>query len=177
MNAEVPEGAGGPGLFRSPVARAVLALGFGVVAFVLVAALSQRPPKRSELVEDTATLRGLAGALIRARSPLAPDGRLDVYGALESRDARACRSSRAGAGPTLREIEARDYTNFPWQRRRGAFDPEGAPVPILWERSPMEAHAGGLCRIVAYSDGSVRVLVGDEDEAMLEFFRRNPGQE
>ena len=53
MSVEGPGGAGEPGSFRSPVARAVLAVGCGLVAFVLVAALSPRPPKRSELVEDT----------------------------------------------------------------------------------------------------------------------------
>jgi hypothetical protein len=137
-----------------------------------------------ELIEDTATIRDLARALVEARSPVAADGRLDVYGALARAGVAsadlvpACRARRLGSGPTAAEIEARDHGSFPWQRRAGPFDPGASPpVPILWERSPREARAGAPCRIVANSDGSVRVLVGEEDAAMLEFLRSNPGQE
>ena len=39
------------------------------------------------------------------------------------------------------------------------------------------AHHGEACRLVAFSDGYVRILVGAEDAAMQDFFRKNPGQE
>jgi hypothetical protein len=183
MKADGPGGAGGPGFFRSRAARLTLALGFALCAFVLVAALTPRPPIRNvELVEVTTRLRHVADALIRAGAPLAADGRLDAFGALAStgltpeRVVVACSSRRSGKRPTAVEVEARDHANFPWQRRRGAFDPQARPpVPILWEREPTKAPVGGQCRAVAYSDGSVRVLVGDEDAAMLEFFRSDPG--
>jgi hypothetical protein len=189
MKAEGPGGAGVRArerFLRSPVARGVLASGAFLLAFVLVVALAPRPAVPVAtliLMEDTNSLRQLAAILADAGPPLAADGRIDVYGAVLgagfSRDELLtfCRSRRSGRRPTAAEIEARDYANFPWQRRAGPFDPAAAPpVPILWEREPTE-HRGESRRIVAYSDGWVHVLVGDDDEAMQEFLRRNPGQE
>jgi len=187
MKAEGPGGAGvrtRERLLRSPVARGVLASGALLLAFVAVVTLVPRPPvTRTTLLEDVNSLRQLAAILAGAGPPLAADGRIDVYGAVLgagfSRDELLtfCRSRRSVRGPTAAEIEARDYASFPWQRRSGTFDPAAAPpVPILWEREPRE-HRGESCRIVAYSDGRVQVLVGDEDAAMQEFFRRSPGQE
>src|SRR5262245_47180792 len=183
VKADGPRGAGGPEFFRSPVARVVLALGVGLCAFVAVVTMLPQPTVRTtELAQDTSSLRNVAYALIRAAAPLAADGRLDAFGALAAiarpeQVIELCFSARSRKGPTAAEVEARDYANFPWQRRRGAFDPRvRPPVPILWERERMEAPVGDLCRAVAYSDGSVRVLVGDEDAAMIEFFRDNAGQ-
>jgi len=187
MKAEGPGGAGirtrAP-FFRSRVARIVLALGVGVVALVVVSVFWPPRVPSSAVLYDNATLRNLAGALIQAGSPVAADGRLDVYGALGRAGTApadlvaACRSRRSGSGPTATEIEAGDYGSFPWQRRLGALDPKATPpVPILWERSQLPTENGAPCRIVAYSDGSVRGLFDDEDAAMLEFFRLNPGQE
>jgi hypothetical protein len=78
-------------------------------------------------------------------------------------------SPRAGVTPTLTEVVAGDYSNFPYERRRGSFSWGGAPpVPVLRERVAI----GG--RFVVFSDGSLRVL----DEARWrEVLRQNPGQE
>lgn len=187
MKAEGPGGAGVRGrerFFRSPTARVVLLLGVLAVAVVVVSVLRGPDVPSSAIIDDTARLRELAHALIQAGSPIATDGRLDVYGALArtrraSEDlVAACSARRSGPGPTAAEIEAGDYATFPWQRRLGPFDPRvSPPVPILWERSPLPTGDGTRFRVVAYSDGSVHGLLDDEDTAMLEFFRANPGQE
>jgi hypothetical protein len=71
-------------------------------------------------------------------------------------------------GPSRDDVAAGDYTNFPYQRRRGRFAPDAEPaVPILWERS-------GAYRYVAFSDGSTRLLT---DAEAADLFRNDPGQE
>lgn len=129
-------------------------------------------------LEDMNGLRSMAAAFYFESmdghaAPLAPDGRVDIYTMLKGLDdttrdelVRFCFSARAGKGPSTAEFEAGDYTNFPYQRRRGAL---AGFAPVAWEREPR----GGE-RLVAVSDGSFRVW----DEArMQQFFRDNPGQE
>ncbi len=70
-------------------------------------------------------------------------------------------------GPTCEEVEAGDYTNFPWQRRNGRFARDARPVPILRKGSEPP-------RCVAFSDGSLRWLSDSGAEAL---FRADPGQE
>lgn len=177
------KGPGGAGNRRLAL---LLAAACGLGAFLLVVALGYRPyepPGGTGTLDDVNNMRGMAGLLVREGSPLAADGRLDAYGVLVRDDwkpeelVRLCFSKRSGKGPSSAEIAARDYSSFPWQRHKGAFDP-GAdpPVPILWEREPRKGHDGSS-RLVAYSDSSVLCLFDDEDAAMREFFRRNPGQE
>lgn len=108
--------------------------------------------------------------------PLAPDGRVDVYALLRPLDnprdeiVRFCFSARAGKGPSAAEFEAGDYTNFPYQRRRGgAARGAGVTALVAWERQPTDGK-----RLVALADGGV--LLQDED-VVQQFFRGNPGQE
>jgi hypothetical protein len=129
-------------------------------------------------LEDMNRLRNIAGLCVCKMMdgedmPLAPDGRVDVYGILVESGAEtveACFSARAGKGPTKAECEAGDYTNFPYQRRRGLPDPKGGThTPLLWERSPIDGE-----RLVGMCDGSVEMC---QEEWVRKFFRANPGQE
>lgn len=106
---------------------------------------------------------------------LARDGRLDVY-ALLRRELASGRLSKESIaeicrGPSWEEIEAGDYTNFPYHRRKRSFSPDAdPPVPVLWE--PRGTRKGG--RLVAFSGGSVRFC---DDAEAEEIFRNDPGQE
>lgn len=144
----------------------------------LVVVLIPKSQVRVHQLQDTNDLREIAGFIVSAESdvPIARDGRIDVYAFLrrEGVDRQAildiCRSDRTGKGPSWAEVEAGDCTNFPYQRHRGALDPESpVAVPVVWDR---EATKGQ--RFAAFSDGSA----GSRDEATFrEFFRSNPGQE
>jgi hypothetical protein len=141
--------------------------------FVLLVPRGQGPARR---IEDTLDLRTIVGFTFGAETPLAPDGRIDVYAMLKQQGlARQqildlCHGSRAGKGPTWEEIEAGDYRNFPYQRHRGARDRRAlVAVPLVWDREPENGE-----RLAGFSDGSA----GSWSEAkMQEFFRGNPGQE
>lgn len=193
MNADGPGGAGSrdrarraPARGAPPLRKLLLAPLCGIGAFLLVVVLFHRPyepPGGHGALDDINSIKGIAGLLLQEGSPLAADGRLDVYGVLERSGSEAeevvrhCTSMRFGKGPTAAEIAARDYANFPWQRRKGPFDPAAdPPVPILWEREPRKG-PNGSTRLVAYSDSSAQFHFDDDDAALREFFRRNPGQE
>lgn len=132
-------------------------------------------------VQDINGLRYMAGSTFFATTsnkamPMARDGRIDIYALLETSDntrdelVQFCFSARAGKGPSRAEFDAGDYTNFPYQRRRGAPDlktPEGAL--IVWEREPRNGE-----RLVALANGAVQTW---DEERMQRFFRENPGQE
>jgi len=143
-----------------------------------------RGPTMVQKLEDLNRLRMMAGLLVSLEDdPLAPDGRIDLYEVLRSEISdreqilEMCRSSRTGKGPTWKEIEAGDYTNFPYQRRRGAVDRKSfVRVPVVWDREPSDRsirdHAKQ--RLVAFSDGSVEF---EEEAAFRKFLDGNPGQE
>lgn len=132
-------------------------------------------------VQDINGLRHMAGAAFFATTsdkamPMARDGRIDIYALLKTlvnpRDelVQFCFSARAGKGPSRAEFEAGDYTNFPYQRRRGW--PDLKPVQgalVVWEREPRNGE-----RLVALSNGAVQTW---DEERMQRFFRENPGQE
>jgi hypothetical protein len=148
----------------------------GVLAGLVVVLIPRSSDARNRL-EDHNNLRQIVGVFLISSTelPLAPDGRLDVYAVVRKRevDRDHCsifRSARSGKGPSWDEIQAGDYRNFPYRRRRGAVDRRSAvPVPILWDPEPTKDE-----RLVAYSDFSVRFV----DEATFrDFLRENPGQE
>ena len=86
------------------------------------------------------------------------DGALDPYvlfrdGVIVGINLRLFRSERSGPGPTDDEVARGDYTNFPWERYRGDGKLEGAPFPLLWEKTP---DAEGKV-LVGLSDGTVTI--------------------
>jgi hypothetical protein len=156
-----------------PVAVSVTLFAFAIVWMVC----GSRGSRATVCRDETYNLRMLAQFYVFGSSrPLAADGRLDIYAALldepPSLDlvGEVCTDPRTGNGPTLKAIEAGDYTNFPYQRYRGRLGEDADPVPVLWE--PRGTRKGG--RLVAFSDGSVSFCSDPEAD---EIFRRNPGQE
>jgi hypothetical protein len=137
--------------------------------------------KATDRIRDMLGLRAIAAAAAFATMggrpmPLARDGRVDVYAMLRSlgkpRDelVRFCFGAGAGRGPSRAEFDAGDYSNFPYQRRRGSPDPGSAEgAPVAWDREPRDGE-----RLVALSDGAVLTW---PEEAMQRYFRENPGQE
>ena len=92
--------------------------------------------------------------------PVAADGRIDVYAAafLEGTQEQIdelFRSERLGIGPTLAEVRAGDYTNFPYQRFKGV---PSRGDPLLWDKQPVRRY-----RLIAYSFG--RAVLVDEHDA------------
>ena len=108
-------------------------------------------------IEDQSSLRGIAMSLDAQRLPM-KDGVLDPYDLVRSgklvREQYHCLRSVRFGGPTDKEIEGGDYTNFPWERYRG--DPSRPLVPrfpLLWGRPDTKGR-----RVVGFSDGSVEVV-------------------
>ena len=93
-------------------------------------------------IDDINNVRNLASYLSLSGDPipLAADGRIDVYifvrkGEIEGEDdLQVYVSALTGQGPTLEEMLAGDYTNFPYERYRGEVSPKEPGVPLLWER-------------------------------------------
>jgi len=132
----------------------------------------ERHVSRAATMEDLNSLRNLAGLVVVAEKVPMKDGALDVYAFVTAGDVtkdkyEIFRSKRLGTGPTDKEIEAGDYTNFPWERYRG--DPaklrsfRGGPRPVLWEKEP---GADGK-QVAAMSDGSAMLLTPEDLAAAL----------
>ena len=94
-------------------------------------------------LEDINNIRNLVSYLQLAGGDplrLAPDGRIDVYqfvrsGEIEGEDdLQVYGSEWAGQQPTLEEMLAGDYTNFPYERHRGEVSPKTLGVPLLWDK-------------------------------------------
>ena len=116
----------------------------------------ERRADRAATIEDLRALKDLAALTVMCEQIPMKDGALDIYGFVRIGDViqpqyGIFRSKRLGTGPTDKEIEAGDYTNFPWERYRGDGKLEGPPVPLLWERKPDKE--GKV--LVALSDGTV----------------------
>lgn len=164
---------------RKRLRRAIL-LGLVTLAFIAgvfggLYALIPRRALPAALVEDTNSLRNIIGLLVQREAfPFAADGRLDAYAAFEPDDPadgiEYLRSVRAGKGPTLREVRARDYRNFPWVRyqRTGREPPTPGKgrVPLLWDGHPDQEGV----RVVAFSNGAVKWI---EDEEFRELLARH----
>ena len=138
----------------------------GIVAG-LVVVLLPKGQAEADTVEDMNRLRRLSGLVVmQEKIPLAPDGRIDVYKTLVDVAASdredLCFSSRAGTGATAAQIEAGDYSGFPWMRRRGR-PPVGRRVLLLWEKEPVKGQ-----RVVAWSDSIVKIIYEDEFQELLE---------
>ncbi len=120
---------------------------------------------------DKGNLHQIAEALV-AISPDGDfpmkDGALDVYavvraGEIVGSKLRTFRSARSGTGPTDEEIARGDYTNFPWERCRGAGRRGSTPFPLLWESAPDDQ--GEI--LVALSDGHVYFMKPERLDAAL----------
>jgi len=159
------------------------------VAFLLgisVAACSPDPPPshapktllgegefQVALAEDLNRVRILTGlgAIAQMYGLPMKDGVLDVYELLEGfvPDGRhdtvesLLRSSRSGAGPSKKEIDARSYANFPWERCRAEDVRSDETFPLVWEKEP--DRDGRV--IVGLSNGAVKVYDRATLEAML----------
>jgi len=135
------------------------ALAVGIVAAVIRLTEPRLiGPTRSvaERMEDTNNLRQIIGPVVDSGRLPIRDGAFDPYqlvakGQHFRAGYRILWSKRSGTGPTDEEVERGDYTNFPWERYRGDGKLEGAPVPLLWEKTPDDR--GKV--LVAFSDGTV----------------------
>ena len=109
---------------------------------------------------------------------MAADGRIDIYSVLRNEWAatsartvsdldivRICTSARFGKGPTLAEIRAGDYSNFPYIRRRGPWKAGRArEIPLLWDPEPDDNNK----RLVGFSSALVWMVSEDELRVLLE---------
>jgi hypothetical protein len=148
-------------------------IGAGVVVVLLVLFLVSLPPgspKAPDIatqIEDLTKVRLMLEALhlgpLGDETPLAADGKLNIYGVFlgDGRDvheiARICRSSRTGEGPTAAQVEADDYTNFPYERHAGPVDPAVERV-LIWDPTPAEDGS----RLVGTTGGAARVVDAEE---------------
>jgi hypothetical protein len=155
-------------------------IGIGVVVVLLVVFLVGLPlatvstPKGTEIaerLEDLTDVRVMLDALhagpLGEETPLASDGKLDVYGVLRREGmstqdiVKLCRSSRSGRGPTAAEVEAGDYSNFPYERHAGPVDP-AVERALLWDPAPGE----GGTRLVGLTGASARFIDDGEFERL-----------
>jgi len=119
--------------------------------------------------QDIKAMRQLVALMVRSSAGVAPDGRIDAYGALkvlvadEKLRIRLCRSARSGKGPTIEEIRAGDYTNFPYERARGEFSATGAERPVLWDRAPTEKGP----RLIVFNNGTAKGVPEAEFKKLL----------
>ena len=144
---------------------------FWFVVFVLLVPRNGWPAGR---VEDMNSMRNILGSLayVRKEFPFAADGRLAAYAAFGPKGIEEglayFRSAQSGRGPTLEEVRAHDYRNFPWVRYRRVEGTELVPgkgkVPLLWDPQPDDD--GG--RVVGFSDTSVRYVEEYEVDELLE---------
>jgi hypothetical protein len=155
------------------LAGLVLAAGaFWVVVFALLAPTT--PSHLGPRIEDVNSIRNVLGMLAHVRKsfPFAADGRLAAYEAFEPGEREQLlpyfRSVRTGKGPTLAEVRANDYRNYPWGRHKRVPGREPVPgrgkVPMLWDLVPDEE--GG--RLVGFSDGAVKWLEEPDVQVLLE---------
>ena len=146
----------------------LLGLGLAIAAAVLVLYLKGHAQGGLQAtVTDINRTRNLVATFFlthrKERLPVAADGRIDMYDVfLTSLFARTqediddlYRSERLDFGPTLAEVRAGDYKNFPYQRFKGV---PSRGDPWLWDRRPVRGH-----RVIAFG-ASTSVLV-DEQEA------------
>ncbi len=128
----------------------------------------------AQQLEDMNDMRQMVAFVVfekpPGKPPMAADGRLDIYSILEksvseSRLTSMCTSSRSGKGPQLAEIRARDYSNFPYVRRRGTWNPDrGRDVPIFWDPEPDANNE----RLVGFSSARTSMVGEDELRVLLE---------
>lgn len=141
--------------------------------FVLQATACDSGKRQDPAISDHLTLRCLARLLADAQWPIANDGSVDVYKALLTPDPhrktsppdypKLVASDRFGFGPTMAEIQADDYSRFPYERFRGQVDGTTV-VPVLWDR--LEPGVNEV--MVVFSDLEVRTVGRDQ---MLELLR------
>jgi len=100
--------------------------------------------------------------------PACRDGRVDVYRVMfEDRELDVDSvadlfNNAAGSGPTIEQVEARDYSAFAWGRAWAAdARVAGKRVPVLWSEAPTDGH-----RVVGFSDGAALVLTEEEFAAL-----------
>ncbi len=107
---------------------------------------------------DLFSLSEIRGVVLRTDPvPLAPDGKIDVYKALQgSTDdpdllRSLCSSERKRGGPSYEMIKAGDYSRFPFERARGPVRRDDADQMLFWDPEP--DHYG--VRLVAFCGGRV----------------------
>ena len=163
---------------RAPSPFAWILIGVGVVVVLIgvlfiglpIAILSVPPATQiSDRLEDVNDVRLMLGALyvgpLGEETPLAPDGKLDIYGLLR-REGKSteeivgfCHSSRTGKGPTAAEVEGGDYTHFPYERHAGPIDiDDTSQRPLIWDREPMPDGS----RLVGLAGAAVRIVDAEE---------------
>ena len=130
---------------------------------------SKPAPDVRAMEQDLNAMRQIAALMVRSSGDVAPDGRVDAYGALqlvvadEKLQIKLCHSARSGKGPTIEEIRAGDYTNFPYQRARGKFRATGAEKPVLWDRAPTEMGP----RLIVFNNGTAKGVPEADFEKLL----------
>jgi len=146
--------------------RALLIFAAGAAYFVWqflpILAIS-RPSEaivdRASEAEDYGRLKIIANIISQRGAAVAPDGRVDVYkvvlaefGTMPRFVVELCSSVRSESGATEREIEKGDYSNFPFERAKGAVVPNAAERPVAWDPAPQELG----WRLVGLSNGEVK---------------------
>jgi hypothetical protein len=152
----------------------VFVLGGIAVLAGLVVVLIPKSQSIAHELDDMNDMRQMVG-LIAAETgsgevAMAVDGRIDVYAVLlklrqaDSNLVEICTSARFGKGPTLAEIRAGDYSEFPYIRRRGAWELGSArEIPLMWDPEPNADDE----RLVGFSSARAAMVSEVELRALL----------
>jgi hypothetical protein len=155
-----------PGLEPRQTRAAILTPVAVAAVLASVAFLILRPgahPDHDAGLQDFNSIINLGRGLIGAGCPVGEDGHVDPYALLRTEDLSPsdmvmfCASIRQNKAPTLEQIEAGDYSEFPWERHWGPVDADRV-VPLLWEN---EADKSGY-RIVAFTNGAIKYLSNEK---------------
>jgi len=140
-----------------------------VIAGLTVRVIDHEPSPRKAIVLDARTMQKLAIIVLdHGASHTAPDGRIAICSLLangiHAPDTRTslCYSERAKSGPSESDVARGNYAAFPWARAKGQIFSWHRIRPLFWEPNPMP---DGL-RLVAFSDGSVKILDELEFQAL-----------
>jgi hypothetical protein len=131
-----------------------------LLGFALAACGESRSQMLARRLQTVSNVRILVGLMVASSEPFPmKDGALDVYHFVKSgditRDNYDVLRKPGAKVPTDAEIDAGDYTNFPYERYRGEAKRDGVrPVPLLWEKTPDRE---GIY-VVGMSDGSARAV-------------------
>ncbi|MHC4954069.1 MAG: hypothetical protein ACYTGZ_09275 [Planctomycetota bacterium] len=124
---------------------------------------------RGDEIDDKYNVKIMVGLMHIEQAGEAPDERVDVYGPLlrsvrdRERLVALCRSERSGIGPTLEQIEANDYSQFPYARAVGQFPLGTKDKAVLWDPLPQKTGK----RIVGLSGGDAELVPEEEFEQYL----------
>jgi len=144
--------------------------GIGFYVFLPHYLATHKSPEQEAIartLDDVERAKKLVAIAVFEKAPAAADGRVDIYRPLlatvRDADELVALCSRSGQGPTLEQIRAGDYSQFPYQRAEGGASMENGSKPVFWDREPMPTGS----RLVALSDCAVFLVTDEKFQAAM----------